>query len=260
MSGLHAAGAWYASGTFWTGAGAVVAAVAAAAAVATTKVTRAVGFPRGRLYCWLRAAAPLLTVPAGIDDLEIRYGVGSLLASPYFLTIELTSRGRKDIPTEAFDHGQPLTLDVNSPVVKVIQVLSEPETLQPPKITFTGTELRVGPNLIGRQQKITIMVLTDGGQPLLSCRSPIRDVEIMERPGDSPDWMRAAALLAGWTVGVLLAFTAEGFSRQRSAGWAAVAAAGAAIAALSATEAWLSRQRQPAQRRRPRWLVRKRAS
>ncbi len=68
---MDVAAAFYASGTFWAGAG-VLAAVLGP--VAVVWVTFAVGFSRRRLYYGMRAAAPLLTAPAGMrSDLELRH-------------------------------------------------------------------------------------------------------------------------------------------------------------------------------------------
>lgn len=239
MPRMHVVGAWYTSGAFWTGAGVMVATLGVAA---TVWVTLTVGFPRRRLYYWLRAVAPLLTVSPEMRDLELRHR-GTPLASPYVLTIELVSRGRKDIPSDAYNDHQPLELHVGSRIVEILQVIYEPETLPRPAITVDGTDsewLRVGPSLLGRRQKITINVLTDGGRPSLSYRSPLIDVQVRERLGDNPHWTSAAAVIAGWAGGVLLAVTAENFALQKSAGWAAVAAAGAGIAALLATMILLS--------------------
>ena len=238
---MDVAGAWYTSGTFWAGAGVVVAVLAAAAVV---WVTLTVGFPRRRLYYGLRAAAPLLTAPAGMrSDLELRHR-GTPLADPYVLTIELASRGRKDIPSDAFNDHQPLELDVGSRIVETLQVISEPTTLPQPQVTAEGTRLRIGPGLLGRRHEITINVLTNG-PPSLRCRSPLIDVQVRERLGDSPDRAAAAAILAAWAAGVALAVVAEEFALRRSAGWAAVTSAGAAIVALGATVIlWPSRRRR----------------
>jgi hypothetical protein len=82
------------------------------------------------------------------------------------LTLEIVSRGRKDIPSDAFDDYQPLQLDVGERIVEVLQVTSEPATQPAPQITANGTSLHIGPSLIGKRHEITIAVLTDGGCPL----------------------------------------------------------------------------------------------
>src|ERR1019366_3821474 len=183
MPVMTAAGGWYSSGTFWAAAGVVVAVLAAVAGV---WVTLTVGFPRRRLYCGLRAAAPLLAAPAGIrGDLELLHR-GTALADPRVVTVELVSRGRRDIPSEAYDDRQPLVLDVGARIVEVLQVTSGPGILPAPRITIDGAALNIGPSLIGRRQKITINVLTDGGQPSLACHSPLIDVQVRQRAEGCP--------------------------------------------------------------------------
>jgi hypothetical protein len=186
MPVMDVAGGWYTSGTFWAGAGVVVAMLAA---VAVVWVTLAVGFPRRRLYFGLRAAAPLLAAPAGMrGDLELRHH-GTALANPRVVTVELVSRGRKDIPSEAYDDRQPLVLDVGGRIVEVLQVTSKPGILPSPQITPDGTSLKIGPSLIGRRQEITINVLTDGGEPSLTCHSSLIDVQVRRgTEGSSPLW------------------------------------------------------------------------
>jgi hypothetical protein len=89
--------------------------------------------------------------PAGMpSDLELRHR-GTPRAEPYVLTIELASRGRKDIPNDAYNDHQPLEFDVGSRIVEILQVISEPKTLPKPEITTDGSRLRIGglPALIG---------------------------------------------------------------------------------------------------------------
>src|ERR1017187_2968263 len=208
MPVMTAAGGWYTSGTFWAGTGVVVAVLAAAAVV---WVTLTVGFPRRRLYFGLRAAAPLLAAPAGIrSDLELRHR-GTALADPRVVTVELVSRGRRDIPSEAFDSGQPLVLDVGARIVEVLQVTSGPGILPAPRITADGTALGIGPSLIGKRQEITINVLTDGGEPSLACRSPLIDVQVRPRAEGLPP---TAATAAAWAVQVTTAVAVAAWAVQ----------------------------------------------
>src|ERR1019366_8824739 len=227
MPVMDVAGGWYASGTFLAGAGVVVAVLGA---VAVVWVALAVGFPRRRLYFGLRAAAPLLAAPAGMrGDLEL-YHRGTALADPRVVTVELVSRGRKDIPSEAYDDRQPLVLDAGARIVEVLQVTSGPGILPAPRITIDGTTLKVGPSLIGRRQEITINVLTDGGEPSLACQSPLIDVQVRQRTEGSPQqW-------PWWTV-VVTAVTAVAVAAGTVAPWAVWAAAGTARTARTAVVA-----------------------
>jgi hypothetical protein len=223
MQVMDIAGGWYTSGTFWAAAGVVVAALAA---VAVVWVTLSVGFPRRRLYYGLRAAAPLLTVRS--SDLQLLHKE-TPLADPYVLTVELISRGRKDIPNDAYNGGQPLQLDVGSRIVEILQITSEPETRPPPQVAASETLLKIGPSLIGKRHQITISVLTDGGQPSLTCRSPLIDVQIRQRADDRTTLTWALAVVAGMMA--IAAVAAIVGTSVRGLGW--LTFVGAVVALLT---------------------------
>lgn len=175
---VNIAGGWYTSGTFWTGAGAVVALLGA---VATVWVTFTVGSLRRRLHYGMQPAAPLLAAPDGMrSKLELHYD-GLPLANPRVITVQLTSRSRKDIPSDAYNDGQPLRLDVGAPILEILQITSVPETYPLPSVITDGTALAIGPSLIGKRHNIMITLLTDGAKPSLSCRSPLIDVQVTQR-------------------------------------------------------------------------------
>ena len=197
--------------------------VAVLAAVAGVWVTLSVGFPRRRLYYGLRAAAPLLTAPPGMrSNLQLLHRE-TPLADPYVLTVELTSRGRKDIPDDAYNGGQPLQLDVGSRIIEILQITSEPETLIAPRVVASKTHLRIGPSLIGKRHQITINVLTDGGQPSLTCRSPLVDVQIRQRIDDRTTLTWVLAVVAGM-MAIAVAAGLVGTS-VRGLGWLTFAGA-----------------------------------
>jgi hypothetical protein len=201
---------WYASGAFWTPAGTVAGLLIGAVGV---WVTFTVGSLRRRLYYGMRAAAPLLSAPDGMrSKLELRYD-GAALAEPQVLTVQLLSRGRKDIPSDAFNDGKPLRLDVGAPIVEILQISSYPETLSAPSVTASGTALEIGPSLIGRRHEIIITVLTDGGTPSLNCRSPLIDVQVRKRDDEVAT---VAATALGMAAGVAAASVANLVVGRRS--------------------------------------------
>jgi hypothetical protein len=243
MPVMDVAAAFYTSGTFWAGAGALAAFVGA---VAVVWVTFVVGLPRRRLYYGIRSAAPLLTAPPGMrSDLELRHraaplagaadgdpgpGGWQVLADPRVLTIDLVSRGRRDIPSDAYDGGQPLRLDVGARIVRVLRTASSPAAEAAPPVAAGGTSLEIGPGLIRRRQEITLTVLTDGGEPALTCRSPLIDVQVRPRTQDRGP---APALL--WVaVAVAAAVVAGAFGAAAAATASAVAAAVVAVVAVVA--------------------------
>jgi hypothetical protein len=234
MSAMDVAAALYESGTFWTEAGVVGGLVVAAAGVWATLT---VGFPRRRLYYRMQAVAPLMIAPQGMrSELELRHH-GKLLADPCALTIELASRGRKDIPNEAFNDHQPLRLDVGAPVVEILQITSEPAVLPTPKVAANSTSVNIGPSLIGRRHTITITVLTDG-YPALTCLSPLIDVQVRPGPKEPSAWGRAAA----WFLLVVVVWL---FVAVRSPATATgIALPTGLVAVLAALAAWV-RARKP---------------
>jgi len=216
---MDLAAPFYTSSAFWAGASAMAAVFGAAVVV---WATLAVGFPRRRLHYGLRDAAPLLRSGSGMpSNLQLQHrqapadtaddgesGVSAawqILDKPRVLTLQLISRGRKDIPSDAYNDHQPLRLDVGIRIVEILQVTSRPKTLGAPEITIDGTSLRIGPGLIGRRHEITIHVLTDGGMPRLTCRSPLIDVQVRHRtdPDLVADWSISWAVCAAVAVAVV---------------------------------------------------------
>ena len=139
---------------------------------------------RHKLFYGLPADTSVLTTPHGISDLELRRH-GKVLAQPHVLEVQLISRGRKDIPSNAFDKGNPIRFDVGANIVELLEVTSEPKFIKSPKVTIVGTALNIGPNLIGKRQKIAVTLLADG-KPSLTCQSPIKDVDVLEQKAGQP--------------------------------------------------------------------------
>jgi hypothetical protein len=259
MPVMDVAAAFYASGTFWAGAG-VLAAVLGT--VAVVWVTFTVGFPRRRLYYGLRAAAPLLTAPPGMrSDLELRHRgrpvvseVGDhadawqVLADPRVLTLELVSRGRKDIPSDAYDDHQPLQLDVGARIVEVLQATSKPTSLLAPQLAADGTSLKIGPSLIGKRHEITITVLTDGGEPSLTCQSPLIDVQIRQRTQERDLGATLPAVLVLPAMAALTAALIGAGFWPEAAVWAAAAVVVGAMALTAGATVWVAAR--PRQTRR----------
>jgi hypothetical protein len=185
---------WYSSGTFWAALGVGVALLIGVPTFLVTWV------PRQRLYYWAPPATPLVAASTrGITDLEIRHD-GRRLADPYLLAVTLTVRGRRDIPSSAFDQGRPLVFDLGARIVKVLQIRCSPAASLAPPVTVGGSALRVGPELVGRRQITTISVLVDGGCPHLVCTQPVlAQVSLIARdPPDPLPWSRA--VMVAWVV------------------------------------------------------------
>ncbi|WP_433236338.1 hypothetical protein [Actinomadura nitritigenes] len=171
------AGSWYNSGTFWTGAGVVVALLVGIATVAVTYLTR---FARQRLECSLRTVAPLLTAPDAVrDELEVLHR-GVKLEHPYMAEVVLAGSGRRDIPRADFDNGDPIRLDLGTPIVKLlrVQATDSASATPAPPVRVDGTALLVGPALIGRRQRIVLNALVKGELAGLRCEAPLPNARV----------------------------------------------------------------------------------
>jgi hypothetical protein len=137
-------------------------------------------FPKRRLLYGMPVVAPMLTAPSGVrGDLELRHR-GTLLTEPHVLEVQLLSRGRKDIPSSAYDGNVPIRLDVGAMIIEVLQTNSEPSPLPAPRVTIDGTALEIGPALIGKRQKISITILAEGSSPQLNCQASLIDVHVKQ--------------------------------------------------------------------------------
>jgi hypothetical protein len=208
------AGEWYTSEALWTAAAVIVTAVVGTVAMWIAYI---VGFPRRRLLYWMPLMAPLVNAPGGTwtGDLEVRHR-GKSLDEPYVLKVQLVSRGRKSIPSNSYDNGEPIRLDIGVTVIELLGTVSDPPVLPIPKIALNGTELRIGPSLIGRRQRITFTLLTEGqaGHQDLVCKAPLIDVDVrkMATSHNPPRYAKvvlplvalSVALPSGFAMGFIL--------------------------------------------------------
>ena len=203
---IVAGSSFYMSGTFWAGAGTVVGVVSI---VAIVWVTLRVANPKRRLWYSMSAVTPLVVKRSDLSrELRILYG-DDQLQSPHTANIQLVSRGRLDIPRNAFDGDEPLQLDVSAPIVEILNVATSPDRANPP-VKYAGSKLFVGPCLIGRREKVVVSLLIEGDPELLPLPQSLENVDI--RPGD-PEVDRArmrqfvtvvATALITSTAGVLV--------------------------------------------------------
>ncbi|MEU8304969.1 hypothetical protein AB0C84_15550 [Actinomadura sp. NPDC048955] len=200
---MATAGAWYSSGTFWTGAGAATTLVVGIATVAVTYLTR---FARQRLIYGLRTVAPLLTAPAGVrDELELRHR-GVKMEHPFVAEVLLAGRGRRDVPRAAFDNGEPIRLDLGVRVVELLRVaVTDSASATPtPPVRFEGTALLVGPALIGRRQSILLTCLLEDEPSTVSCSAPLPNARVTRaRTRDLDPLLRGEIKIMMFAVPVL---------------------------------------------------------
>ena len=125
---------------------------------------------------------PLLnSEPEVSQHLEIRRG-DRVLRHPHVMNIELESKGRHDIPRDAFDGGEPLCLDVGAPIIEVLKITRTPHDRGSVPVKVDGPRLLVGPCLIGLSETIVFSLLVDGPSPRLGPpEQSLTDVEIRRK-------------------------------------------------------------------------------
>jgi hypothetical protein len=169
---------WYASTTLWT---AVVDLVAAFSTIGASIVAYRVAMPRRSIVYGMLVSAPLLSAPSGVKPgLRLLHG-DEELADPHLLEIELACRGRKDIPSSSFDQGTPFCIDVGIRIVALLQTTFVPAKAPVPKVAAVGSELRVGPSLIRKDQVVRFTVLADGPGARLTDQNPLIDVTVRQK-------------------------------------------------------------------------------
>jgi len=203
---MHSASPWYTSGTFWAGAGVVVALLVG---VATVLVTWSVGTSKRKMIYSVPTLTSLLPyndrfAKNAFSDLEIMHN-GAKLSNPYIISLRIENVGRKDIRSSDFDQGRPLLFHINASIVTMlgaaISTEMRPESFRLGR-TNRGDVVEVGPALFKKNGFIAVDLLTDG-KPMLVCESPLIDVTIKEQ---NQDLMRrtAASFLASVIEAALL--------------------------------------------------------
>jgi len=224
------------STAFWPVAGIVVGLLAIAA---TVWVTLRAANPKRRLYyAWL-SDTPLITRQHDLsEELKVTYGTRQLV-KPRIVTVQLVSRGRRDIAREAFDEGKPVCLDLSTPIVQCVKVATSPSDRPDPSYALDGSKLLIGPSHFGKRQTTVFSLLLDGRTPeIVRPQQSLIDVEIRQGDGQtfftSPTRWLFIAVVALAAVAAVLAALGQ---TAGVAGAAVAVVAGVAVAATVATYA-----------------------
>jgi hypothetical protein len=111
--------------------------------------------PRRVLRVDAPAPVPLLATESAAEiGIEVKRN-GLALNDPRLITLTLDSDGDYDIARTAFDDNRPIAVDLGAPII---------ELLQQKGITasFDETTLRLGPDLIKKGSRASLLVLVDG--------------------------------------------------------------------------------------------------
>ncbi|MFJ8630248.1 hypothetical protein [Streptomyces sp. NPDC093568] len=168
-----ASGAFYTMETFWAAAG--VAGTVLVGLLAMWTAFRS-SHPKRRLNYTVRHW-PLVQQCADGSLETTRHG--TLLTDPHTVEVVLNNPGRWDIPSEAFDRGDPFLLDLDVPYLVVMEIHAEPSSAVAPDAEVRGSRLCIGPGLIGRGTTITYVLLVDTA-PVYAFRHSLVDVKVRQ--------------------------------------------------------------------------------
>ena len=203
------------------------------AIAATVWVTLRAANPKRRLYyAWL-SDTPLITRQHDLsEELKVSYGTRQLV-KPRIVTVQLVSRGRRDIAREAFDEGKPVCLDLSTPIVQCVKVATSPSDRPDPSYALDGSKLLIGPSHFGKRQTTVFSLLLDGKTPeIVRPQQSLIDVEIRQGDGQtfftSPTRWLFIAVVALAAVAAVLA--ALGLTAGEAGAAAAVAGVTTAVA------------------------------
>jgi hypothetical protein len=174
-----ASGTFYTDQTFWAAAGVAAAVLVGLGAI--WAMFRS-AHPRRRLHYTVRASR---LVPRPMDGgLEIRRN-GTLLTDPHYVEVVLANPGRRDIPSGAFDRGEPFWVDLQVTYLELVRTESSPGSARVPQARVSGSHLSIGPGLISSGATITYLLLVDT-EPAYHCHHSLVDVKVQHVAATQP--------------------------------------------------------------------------
>jgi hypothetical protein len=155
--------------------------------------------PRKRLEIRAGNPAALTSHVHAETSLSVSHD-GTVLESPYLVTLEVANTGRGDIAAGQFDLGAPIRVDFHVPVVEAFHTPDASATFRAEWAT-SGSVLHVGPSLLPRASTTRFQVLTDG-RPQPTYEAPVIDAQVKiarleeSQPSSSQSWKEAAFSMA----------------------------------------------------------------
>lgn len=154
-----------------------------------------------------------LTKSGDIKGLQITLD-SAPLDRPYLTVVELSNDGSKPIPSSEFEGAIELRLAGDAKVVRAQLVSTNPKSLEV-KINANGQSVAIAPLLLNPEDKMTISVLTSGGQPSFMPRARIAgvsEIKFDDSQGKPPTWkLSTLALIAAFLMLVASDITNDGF-------------------------------------------------
>jgi hypothetical protein len=109
------------------------------------------------------------------DLLKVTYGDQQVKA-PTIVNVSLTNAGSKDIPSEAFDDGRPIVVDIGVNILAELPATGDP--LPEGKVQISGSRLTVGPWLIRAKGWISTALMADGVPQAIQIENPLINGDI----------------------------------------------------------------------------------
>lgn len=163
---------------FWTIVGVVVSIIALAVTIVIAVITITRQFPKRRLS-FVTGETRLVS---GRVPLEVAYG-GEHLGDPRVVELAVVSDSRADIPSSAFDGGRPLVLELDTPVIAVLE-----QRTQGIIIGQRGQLLELEPQLIRAGASSDLTLLVEGRLENIGVDSPLIDIPVREVGDQSDLW------------------------------------------------------------------------
>jgi hypothetical protein len=183
---------------------------AALATIVVTIILWRVGPPRRVLLYSMPAAAPMVSSHWPLaPDVPLKVVLDDeAVTDPHVVVLQVDNKSRRDIRSSDFDQDRPLAFDLSARVLATS--LEGSSTNFSDAINFAGTQILLGPALIGGGESLLLTLITEG--PLrLACRRTLVNVKIREEgeprwnPGNylgmAFAWVSAVAVsVGGWTL------------------------------------------------------------
>ena len=239
MTSMYLAGGpWYTSGTFY-GAATLIATVVIG--LATIFASLLAGSTKRMITYHLAEDSPLLTTAAVLPHADIKViRDGKPLENPRLVAVRVESRGRRDIGSDEFDKGLPLTIDLGIEILKLISFEAVP-AIGESDIAVGPTCLRIGPCAIRKRHVITFGLLADGEKPTLTHKGEPLNVTVRRGAdgGRPPQTFWTRQTLAGVGGGAVLGAAAV-LGGAAALGFAGAADVGATLAGTAGADAGLA--------------------
>jgi hypothetical protein len=162
--------------------------------------------PRRLLLYSVVSEAALLT--SGVrqqvgSDLVVTLS-GQVLDDPHVILLLVESRSRRDIRGSDFEDATPLTLDLGTPILNLLNLDTGGPGMPDIRVEIKNTTVAIGPGLIKKGQTIWVTLLTDGPASLTCPHPPLADVIVKERRPDIRLGLGTTALVTASTPSLIV--------------------------------------------------------